>query len=149
MEKFQWRRFGSYFLTDFFEMMSLKHTFLHRIEIFFQKKVCGDISMSRRTCWRKEFVSKCHPTELSVKYRDFVWNWFLCGIVSPSGKQHTPTPIDGAFGHPSLHTAPQNKSPQIVPKITIFLCSWTKRRFRFSHWLPLLSHSLCYGPYIH
>jgi len=28
-----------FFSTDFFfEMMSLKHTFLHRIEIFFQKK---------------------------------------------------------------------------------------------------------------
>ena len=34
---------------------------------FFPKKVCGDISMSRRTCWWKEFVAKCHPSELLTK----------------------------------------------------------------------------------
>ena len=34
---------------------------------FFEKNVCGDISMSRRTCWWKEFVVKFHPAELSAK----------------------------------------------------------------------------------
>ena len=30
---------------------------------FFEKKICGDISMSRRICWWKDFAAKCHPTE--------------------------------------------------------------------------------------
>ena len=35
-------------------------------------------------------------------------------------KQHTPTPTDGEFGHPSLQK-PKRKNPQIVLKTTFFL----------------------------
>ena len=48
--------------------------------IFSKKKVWGDISMSRRTCWGKDFFAKCHPMELSAKYRDFVRNCFFGAI---------------------------------------------------------------------
>ena len=51
---------------------SLKHIFCYWIEMFFSKKKCADISTSRRKCWQKEFVAKCHPAELSVKCRVFV-----------------------------------------------------------------------------
>ena len=44
---------------------------------FSEKKVWGDIFMSRRTCWWKDFFVKCHPTELSAKCRGFVRNYFL------------------------------------------------------------------------
>ena len=30
----------------------------------FRKKVCVGIYQIRRTCWRKEFISKCYPAEL-------------------------------------------------------------------------------------
>ena len=41
-------------------------------------------------------------------------------------KQHTPTPIDGAFGYPSLQRRKNKKSPRIVPKTTIFLVFMNK-----------------------
>ena len=40
-------------------------------------------------------------------------------------KQHTPTPIDGAFGHPSLQRRTK-KNLQVVPKNTIFLVFMNK-----------------------
>ena len=63
-----------------FGVASLKHIFWYRIEICFVKKICGDISMSRRTCWGKEFVAKSHSAELSVKCRVFVrsFEFFRC-----------------------------------------------------------------------
>ena len=41
---------GIVFLVPF-GVTSPKHIFWYRIEIFFQKKVCVDISKCRRTCW--------------------------------------------------------------------------------------------------
>ena len=67
MEKcaFQWRHFWRYFLADFLRWCHWNTHSSIGSKYFFKKKVCGDISMSRRTCWWKEFVAKCHPTELS------------------------------------------------------------------------------------
>ena len=72
---FQWRHFWElFFWLIFLGWCHWNTHFSNGSKYFFKKKVCGDISMSRRTCWWNEFVSKCHPTELSVKYRDFVRN---------------------------------------------------------------------------
>ena len=77
---FQWRRFGPEEPNIPHKMTPLNTYSSIGSKYFFEKKVCGDISMSRRTCWWKEFVAKFHPAELSVKYRDFVRN---CGFFRP------------------------------------------------------------------
>ena len=51
-------------------------------------------------------------------------------------QQHTPTPIDGAFGHPSLqHRKKTKEARKLHQKSPFFLCSYINRtcRFRFSH----------------
>ena len=65
------------------------------------------------------------PVFMNTKFAksNFHWSTWAGGDSPRAPKQHTPTPIDGAFGHSCRYNVAKKTSPQILPKAAIFLVS--------------------------